>query len=120
MITYDGKVIGNEVMPTLGLVKMLGEQPICCICDELSLPCKRNPHDRPCLYLGAHNLSRFGPFLQAGEGALSNPYFEDYPQAEKYAISGYQPVKTLSELVVETNQFRTGLVLSSEYTTADA
>ena len=31
MITYDGKVIGNEVMLTLGLVKMLGEQPICCI-----------------------------------------------------------------------------------------
>ena len=28
MITYDGKVIGNEVMPTLGMVKMLGEQPI--------------------------------------------------------------------------------------------
>ena len=28
MITYDGKVIGNEVMPTLGIVKMLGEQPI--------------------------------------------------------------------------------------------
>jgi len=53
------------------------------------------------------------PFF-AGEGALSNPYFEDYPQAEKYATSGYQPVKTFSELVVETNQFRTGLVLSSE------
>ena len=28
MMTYDGKVIGNEVMPTLGIVKMLGEQPI--------------------------------------------------------------------------------------------
>jgi len=29
-------------------------------------------------------------------------------------------VKTFHELVVETNQLRTGLVLSSEYTTADA
>ena len=31
MITHDGKVIGNEVMPTLGVVKMLGQQPIRCI-----------------------------------------------------------------------------------------
>jgi len=75
---YDGKVLGNEVMPTLGHVKMLRD------------------------------------------GALSNPYYEDYPQAAKYDTSGYQPVRTITQLIVETNKFRTGLVLNSEHTTADA
>jgi len=75
---YNGKVLGNEVMPTLNIVKMLRD------------------------------------------GALSNPYLEDYPQPAKYDTSGYQPVRTISHLIVETNKFRTGLVLNSEHTTADA
>lgn len=78
MITYDGKVLANEVMPTLAMPKMLRD------------------------------------------GALSNPYLEDYPQADKYDTSGHQPVRTMNQLIIETNKFRTGLVLNSKHTTADA
>ena len=36
MITHDGKVIANEVMPTLGVVKMLGVSNPSAVSDKLS------------------------------------------------------------------------------------
>merc|ERR1712048_481252 len=75
--TFDGKVVGNEVMPTLGIVGALRS------------------------------------------GTLPNPYMEAYPQALKYETTGYQPVATWNELAVESNMFRAGLLLNSEYTMAD-
>ena len=48
---------------------------------------------------------------------LSNPYFETYPAALKYATAGHQPIQTRSFLT-EKGQVQFGLVLDSEYTAA--
>ena len=76
MNVFDGKVIGNEVMPAIGIVGRLRS------------------------------------------GALENPYYEEYPIAEKYDTSGHQPFKTMGALVGD--KLRVGLLLSGEHTDASA